>query len=544
MKNLIPFTFVLLFSFSACCQVPRTKNPQKPNIVLIMADDMGYSDIGCYGGEINTPNLDRLAGNGARFSQFYNGARCCPSRASLLTGLYPHQTGIGYMVNNKSDAPGYLGELNDRCVTIPEILKQEGYGTYMSGKWHLTYSVDGSDIHNWPLQKGFDQFYGTIIGAGSYYNPNTLAKNNTLLPEPKDPDFYYTEAIGDNAVTFVKEHTSRQPKDPFFLYMAFTAPHWPLHAPEKEVLKYKGRYDDGWDSIRVRRYKRMKELGIINDNWEQSPRDSRISEWGNEADKDWQKRRMEVYAAQIDIMDRNIGKLIGQLESDQMLDNTLIIFLADNGGCAEELTPGWLNFLSTKVGRKKTRQGKEVQYLNNPSIMPGAEDTYQSCGIPWANVQNTPFRYYKHYMHEGGISTPLIMHWPDGMDKKGEWINAPGQLPDIMATIMDVTSSDYPKTYQNKTIIPQEGYSLFPLINGKPNGRNTLYWEHGNNRAVREGKWKLVATAKGDWELYDMEKDRTEIHNLRDQHPDLAEKLEGMWNTWAWRTHVFPRRNN
>lgn len=379
----------------------RAADP-KPNIVIILADDMGYSDPGCYGSEIRTPNLDALARDGVRFTQFYNTARCCPTRASLLTGLYPHQTGVGHMVDNPKPMPGYTGDLSQNCVTIAEVLRGAGYQTFMSGKWHVTPVTDSK--HNWPMQRGFDRYFGIIHGAANYFNPVTLTRDNERIQA--GDHFYFTDAIADNAIQFIRAGAAAN--KPFFMYAAFTAPHWPLHAKPEDIARYKGRYKDGWDALREQRHKKMIELGIVPSKWPITRRDPSVPSWADVEDKEWQQSRMEVYAAMVDCLDQNIGRMLEALRTTGQDRNTLVIFLADNGGCAEELGPKTAGLHVPD----KTHDGRPVRRGNVPSIAPGAEDTYQSYGVPWANASNTPFRLYKHWVHEGGISTPLIAYWP------------------------------------------------------------------------------------------------------------------------------------
>ena len=308
----------------------------KPNVLLILNDDMGYSDIGCYGGEVETPNLDRLATNGLRFSQFYNTARCSPSRASLLTGLHPHQTGIGILTYD-SGPEGYAGDLHQRCVTIAEALKPAGYRNYLSGKWHVSNNLVAPTA-SWPMQRGFDDFFGTIIGAGSFYDPNTLTRgNDNAEHEAREPGFFYTDAISDQAVAFLDKHEREHPGTPFFEYVAYTAPHWPLHAHDEDIAKYKGRFDEGWDTLREARLERLVRSGILDRQWQLSPRDPTQPPWEDAAHKAWLARCMEVYAAQIDRMDQGIGRILAALEKSGELDNTIVIFLADNGACAEDI---------------------------------------------------------------------------------------------------------------------------------------------------------------------------------------------------------------
>ncbi len=523
---------------------------KRPNIILIMADDMGYSDIGCYGGEIHTPNLDRLAAGGLRFTQFYNTARCCPTRASLITGLYQHQTGVGHMMNDRG-YDGYRGDLNNRCVTIAEVLKQAGYSTYMSGKWHVTRhrGPDGPK-YNWPRQRGFDRFFGTIHGAGSYYDPCSLTRDNTQIP-PDSDDFYYTNAISDNAVKFIREHDSDKP---FFMYVAYTAPHWPMHALPRDIAKYKGRYARGWDALRAERHERMIKIGIVKSEWKITPRDSAVPPWEQAENKQWYQRRMEVYAAMVDCLDQGIRRIVSELRKSGSFENTLIFFLADNGGCAEEygsrgpikpdllkeipLKPMDKNELQPDMQPKVTRDGRPVR--TGEGVMPGPADTYIAYGRPWANASNTPFRLYKHWVHEGGIATPLIAHWPSHINAPGELRHQPGHLIDIMATCIDVADAKYPSRYKGRKITPMEGKSLLPAFDNRPIERQALYWEHEGNRAIRKGRWKLVSKYPGRWELYDIEADRTELNNLADKYPELVRELTAMYNAWAKRSFVRP----
>jgi arylsulfatase len=516
----------------------------RPNILLILNDDMGFSDLGCYGGEMDTPNLNRLAGNGLRFTQFYNTARCSPSRASLLTGLHPHQTGIGVLTYDQGPE-GYAGDLNNRCVTIAEVLKENGYRTYMSGKWHVASELN-TPTDSWPRQRGFDQFYGTIIGAGSYYDPNTLTRGNKNIEDEakQDDSFYYTDAISDQAVQYIKDHAKNNPDTPFFQYVAYTSPHWPLHAFEEDIVKYKGRFGDGWDKLRKQRLKRMVDMGIIDSSWQLSDRDPTQPKWEDAKDKEWRLRCMEVYAAQIDRMDQGIGRIIQSLKDTGQLNNTLIIFLSDNGACAEDIPPDVTEeelVNNLQLARSRTRNGKKVQFGNQPDIIPGPEDTYQSYETAWANLSNTPFRFYKHWVHEGGIATPLIMHWPGGIQDRGALRHTPGQLPDIMTTLLDITETPYPQTYNGHDILPIEGESLLPVMNGDQSNHSPLYWEHEGNAAVRKGKWKLVRDYPGAWELYNMEKDRTELNNLADEYPEKVEDMVEDYELWAERCGVIPR---
>jgi arylsulfatase A-like enzyme len=517
---------------------------KKPNIVLILNDDMGYSDIGCYGGEVETPNLDRLAANGLRFSQFYNTARCSPSRASLLTGLHPHQTDIGVLTYSFGPE-GYAGNLNDQCVTIPEALKTNGYRNYMSGKWHVAGNLT-EPTASWPLQRGFDEFFGTIIGAGSFYDPNTLTRGNENIEHEaqRDKEFFYTDAISDQAAAYIREHAAHHADQPFFQYVAYTAPHWPLHAHEEDIAKYKGRFDAGWDALREERLQRLVDAGILDKAWALTERDPTQPAWTQAEHKEWLLRCMEVYAAQIDRMDQGIGRILAALEQTGQMENTLVIFMADNGACAEDIPEGvpvdeLVNNLM--IARSHTRDGAEVRFGNKPDIMPGPEDTYQSYGTAWANLSNTPFRLYKHWIHEGGISTPLIFHWPQGIVEKGGVRHTPGYLPDIMATVLDISSTAYPQQRDGKPLPALEGTSLMSVFNGDIAERAPMFWEHEGNAAVRIGNWKLVRKYPDPWELYDMAQDRTETRDLAAQYPDRVADMRARYDEWATRCGVIPR---
>ena len=516
---------------------------KRPNIVLILNDDMGYSDIGCYGGEVETPTLDRLAAGGLRFSQFYNTARCSPSRASLLTGLHPHQTGIGILTYD-SGPEGYAGNLNQQCVTIAEVLKTGGYRTYMSGKWHVSSNLK-EPTDSWPLQRGFDAFFGTIIGAGSFYDPNTLTRGNVNAEhEARADGFFYTDAISDQAVRFIRDHHADHPGTPFFEYVAYTAPHWPLHAHDEDIAKYKGRFDAGWDTLREERLERLVKAGVLADHWKLTARDPSQPAWTEAEHKGWLLRCMEVYAAQIDRMDQGIGRIVKELEDSGRLDDTLIIFLADNGACAEDIPEGvTIDELVDKlmIARKHTRSGEPVHFGNDRSRMPGPENTYQSYGTAWANLSNTPFRLYKHWIHEGGISTPLIFHWPAGITERGAIRHSPGYLPDVMATLLDVTGIPYPTQHQGREVLPLEGHSLRAAFERDGDDRPPMFWEHEGNAAVRIGRWKLVRRYPGPWELYDMVADRTELTDLAAQHPERVRDMQARYEAWAERCGVKPR---
>jgi arylsulfatase len=523
----------------------------RPNVVLILNDDMGYSDLGCYGGEIETPNLDRLSAGGLRFSSFYNTARCSPSRASLLTGLHPHQTGIGILTYD-SGPEGYAGNLNHRCVTIPQVLQANGYRTYMSGKWHVSSNLK-TPTDSWPMQRGFDEFFGTIIGAGSFYDPNTLTRGNENVEhEARRPGWFYTDAISDQAVAYIDEHCRDHSGTPFFAYVAYTAPHWPLHAHDDDIARYRGRFDIGWDALREARLERLVASGILKAHWKLTDRDPTQPSW-SEAEQDeqfraWTLRCMEVYAAQVDRMDQGIGRVVQALERNGQLANTLVVFLADNGACAEDIPQDvTVDELVDKlmIARRETRSGEPVHFGNDATRMPGPENTYQSYGVAWANLSNAPFRLYKHWIHEGGISTPLIAHWPAGIDAKqnGTIRHAPGYLPDIMATIVDATGATYPSTFAGHAVDALEGQSLLPVFANDATGedRRPMFWEHEGNAAVRIGKWKLVKRYPRAWELYDMDADRTELHDLAAREPERVRQMAAQYDAWAKRCGVLPR---
>lgn len=496
---------------------------KRPNIVLIMADDMGYSDLGCYGSEIRTPNLDRLASGGIRFSQFYNAARCCPTRASLLTGLYPHQAGVGRMINFEGEGP-YQGYLNDECVTIAEALKSGGYATYMSGKWHV-----GEERPHWPVDRGFDRHYGLISGGMNYFDirkgkrpgvTRQFARDGEEYMPPSE-GFYATDAYTDFAVDCIDQHAD--PEQPFFLYLAYTAPHWPLHALPEDIARYRGKYMEGWPALRKQRYQRLLEMGLIKDDWALSEQDDAAADWDSldEETKHRMDHKMAIYAAQIDRMDQGIGRVMEALKAKGYDDDTLVMFLSDNGASHESGALGQ-NFRPDLDGEL------------------GSVDSYQSYGLSWSNASNTPFRKHKSWVHEGGISTPLIVHWPERITSPGRITPQPGHIIDLMATCCDVAGVDYPEQFQGHPVKPLEGQSLVPIFRGEEREQHDLlFWEHFGNRAVRCGNWKLVEDAKaGRWELYDMEKDRTELHDLSDEKPDLVSELKAKYVAWAERVGV------
>jgi len=523
-----------------------TNNPARPNVVLILADDMGYSDLGCFGSEISTPNLDHLAAQGLRMTQFYTTPRCCPSRAALLTGLYPQEAGIGAMMEDRG-LPGYRGELNRNCLTIAEELRLADYHTAMVGKWHISHIYfDGKKQLNhettepfwdnqdsWPMQRGFEDYFGTIHGVTSYYDPFSLVSGNTPVSEV-DTNFYYTDVLAQHAVTDIN-HLADEGK-PFFLYMAFTAPHWPLQAPEKDIAKYREKYLAGWDVIRSNRYQRQIQLGIIDKKGPLSPRDPRVPPWESATDKEWEANRMATYGAMIEHLDTGVGKILNALKEKNIETNTLVIFFSDNGGCAEVIQPGWYDVPS------RTRDGRRVEVGDNdPSVLAGPDNVWQSYGVPWANVSDTPFLLYKHFTQEGGISSPFIARWPAVIQKGGTLCGQVGHVTDIMATLVDIARAKHPANYEGHSIQPLEGSSLLPIFEGKNRPHpQPIFWEHEGNRAVRLEQWKLVARHRHAWELYDVVEDRTEQHDLAATHPEKLKEMSALYDAWAERCHVVP----
>jgi arylsulfatase A-like enzyme len=512
--------FLLLFVALQLATVTylHADEPKKPNIIVILVDDMGWSDISCYGGEIPTPNLDGLAKNGLRFTQFYNTGRCCPTRASLLTGLYPHQAGVGHMMQNKG-SPGYLGHLNDTCVTMAEVLKPAGYFTAMTGKWHV-----GQEQGVVPWERGFDRslnsptggyFYGSSERAKLYLNGKALSNDEPCLPK----DWYATDLFTQYGVKFIDEALAE--KKPFFLYLAHVAPHFPLQAPAEEIAKFRhGIYTNGWDTLREARYERQKTMGLIDPAWKLSPRAKGVQSWDSLSadEKDRFDHIMAIYAACVWHMDKSVGDLVTALKQRGVLENTLILFLSDNGGNAESGPRGRLD-------------GEH----------PGDPNSTVFCGESWANLQNTPSRLYKHFNHEGGVSTPLIAHWPAGISTKNEFRTQPGHIVDIMATVADFGGATYPKEFNGKIIQPMEGRSLRPAFVNQPIAREAIYFEHEGNAAVRVGDWKLVRQGRtGAWELYDLKADRTELNNLASSQPERVQQLAARWNAWAIRANVVP----
>lgn len=525
----------------------------RPNILLILLDDMGWSDLGCYGGEVRTPNLDALAAEGLRFTQFYNTGRCCPTRASLMTGLYPHQAGVGRMTFDLG-LPGYRGQLQPNTVTIAEVLRAAGYHTAMVGKWHLSLTRESTghlrhlnnqrirdtfaDPATYPVGRGFERHYGVIWGVINYFDPFSLVRNTE--PVRQVPTGYYaTEAFTDQAVEWIDELA--QQEQPFFLYLAHCAPHWPLHALPGDIEHYREAYKVGWQAIREARYRRQVALGLLDPAAAPlSERFAAKTDWDENPDQEWDARAMACHAAMIDRVDQGIGRIIRALKERNQYDDTLILVLSDNGASREEPSEPGFDRVS------ETRDGRPIRYFgrNRPKdAPPGSETTYASLGPHWANAANTPFRLFKATQYEGGIRTPLIVHWPQGLKvKPGSVTKQPGHVIDILATCLDVAEATYPTTFHGQDITPLEGRSLTPIFRGEQRtGHEALFFEHFGARAVRQGNWKLVAPSGGAWELYDFAQDQTETRNVAAPHPDVVHRLAALWDGWAKRAQVLPR---
>lgn len=534
---------------------PAKAAPPRPNIIVILADDMGFSDPGCFGGEINTPNINYLAQNGIRFTNFYNTSRCCPTRASLLTGLYNHQAGIGKMTDAE-DEPGYLGHITTNAVTLAEVLKTAGYHTAMSGKWHVS-NTNGqpdpkeqlawldhhkeypefSPIEQYPTSRGFEKYFGTIWGVVDYFDPFSLVSGTKPITSvPKN--YYHSDAINDTAVTYIKEY-ARQ-KQPFFLYVAENAPHWPLMAKPQDIAKYKDTYKGGWDAIREARYQKMIKLGLID------PKTTKLSErwhsdlkWENNPDKDWDAQAMAVHAAMVDCMDQGIGRIIAALKQTGQLDNTLIVFLSDNGASAESAAgygPGFDR-------PSETRDGRKISYSTKKDNIPGSETVYSSIGERWANVANTPYRLWKAESYEGGLHTPMIAFWPKGITApKGSFSKQVGHVMDFMTTFAELAGAKYPTIYKGHDIPPTPGVSLVPAFKGHAvAGHTELFNEHFQARYVREGDWKMVSTNDHNWHLFNLAEDHSETNDLKAQYPDKVKQMDSLWQNWAHTHYVLPK---
>ncbi|CCH51117.1 sulfatase [Fibrisoma limi BUZ 3] len=558
--------FVLSFPFLALLaglltskhpsDIPATATAPRPNIILIMADDLGFSDLGCYGGEIRTPNLDYLASNGIRYTQFYNTSRCCPTRASLLTGLYNQQAGIGKMTEAE-DAPGYRGHLTENTVTLAEVLKSAGYQTGMTGKWHVSNTIvqkdpadqldwlnhkkdfgDFSPIDQYPTSRGFDRYFGNIWGVVDFFDPFSLVSGTKPVKQvPKN--YYHTDAISDTTVAYIKAFA--RSSAPFFLYVAHTAPHWPLMALPEDIAKYKDTYKSGWDAIRKARYDKMVKLGLID------PAKTKLSArwqgdltWENNPDKEWDARAMAVHAAMVDRMDQGIGRLIKTLRETGQLDNTLIVFLSDNGASPENCAAYGPGFDRPN----QTRDGRPIVYDLKKQVMPGPQTSFASIGQRWANVANTPYQYWKAESYEGGIHTPMIAFWPNGIKaKKGSFSPQVGHVMDFMSTFVELAGATYPTTYKGHAITPSTGLSLTPSFQGKVStGREALFNEHFGARYVRSDDWKLVSSSRDStWRLFNVAADKAETQDVAAQHPEKVQQLATQWRQWATSHQVFPK---
>ena len=515
--------FALVLAMVVTCSLAGA---ERPNIIVIMVDDMGFSDIGPYGSEIPTPHLDALAKNGVKFSQFYNTGRCCPTRATLLTGLYSHQTGIGWMTEDQG-ASGYRGHLNNECVTIAEVLSEAGYFTMMTGKWHVGFNHGVT-----PWGRGFHRSLNLPAG-GLHFSNQTGPKGGTKVflngeevarDDPQfNPPWYGSDLWTEQGIKFMDEAIEKE--QPFFWYLAHVAPHFPCMAPEETIAKYRGRYRKGWDRLREERYARQKEMGLIDGGWELEGRPEQIPAWDSLSTEEQIRYddMMAIYAAMIEEIDKNIGKLMDALAERGELENTLILFLSDNGGNAE-------------AGVQGKYKGEQ----------PGGPHSDVFIGRCWAHLNNTPFRKYKHYNHEGGTASPLLAHWPAGIKQRSEddpWITQPTHLIDIMATCVDLGQAEYPNEFKGQPILPMPGQSLKPLLVGEGDfAERALYWEHEGNAAIRVGDRKLVREGmKGPWELFDLEVDRTEQHDLAPANPEEVETLKSQWRRWARQSNVLPK---
>lgn len=529
MRKLLPVISGLFLGSAMGWTQPEASASSRPNILFILADDMGFSDMGAYGGEIPTPNLDQLATDGVRFTQFYTAGRCCPTRASALTGLYQHEAGVGYMAMDFK-VRSYRGELSRRSVTLAEVLGASGYGTYLSGKWHLTpNNQPKASRDSWPLQRGFDRFYGTIHGSENFFRPTRMVRDNERIPPESypfldDPDYYLTDDTTREAIAQLEEHRETQPDKPFFLYLAYHAPHWPLQAPEELVERFRGKYDEGWDVLRTRRFLRQQELGLADSSWKLSPRPKGVRPWNSLSSQEQENmaHRMEIYAAQVVSMDLNIGKIIDYLKATGQYENTLILFFSDNGANAEG---GELGF-----GRQENLNQAELNSL------------FLTYGQGWANASNTPFRLYKHYVHEGGITSPALLSWPARIRPEVEGMISRDavHIIDIMPTFIDAARTRYPWFREGRRVLDARGISLIPLLEGNSVKREEpLFFEHEGNQAIRDGDWKLVLRVGGSWQLYNLAEDRTELVNRIEEFPDRFLVMRNQWRVWAREVKVL-----
>lgn len=498
----------------------------RPNIVLIMVDDMGWSDLGCYGGEIPTPNVDSLANDGLRFTQFYNNAVCGATRASLLTGLYCQQ------VNHSGRAWNQPKDFS-KCVLIPEVLQASGYHTMMVGKWQ------GRDL---AVKRGFDRFFGPNCQSKiSYFNE--VQGNDFYLDDKRwhfpETGFYMTDAFGEYADQILSEAVTEDA--PFFLYLGYIAPHWPLHAPEEYIAPHRQRYlEKGWDEWRGIRAQRQKDMGLVAADTPLARVGAGVGKWKDDPNKDWQAERMAVYSAQIARIDHGVGRLLKTLEASGKADNTLVLFLSDNGAAPDgglKPSKSGFGFGGTGKGAAFRRDGVRQRGGSGPQNMPGPADTFAGYGVAWATTSNTPFRNAKSTAYEGGIRTPLIVRWPTVIQEGGGITPQAGHVIDIMATCLDVAGVEYPTEFGKRRPLPLEGKSLAPVFQGKERaGHDALFFSVPRNQALRMGRWKIVNASRGAaWELYDMQSDPTETTNLAGQDSERVERMVAAFKTWQER---------
>ncbi|RPD37925.1 arylsulfatase [Chitinophaga barathri] len=538
------------------CEDASSQAAKKPNIILIMADDLGYSDLGCYGGEINTPNLDYLASRGVRFSRFYNTSRCCPTRAALLTGMDNHNAGIGDMTADRHMA-GYRGALGRDVVTIAEVLKDAGYRTAMSGKWHVSNTIEEptpkaqldwlnhktdrpffSPVEQYPVNRGFEKYFGTIWGVIDFFDPFSLVSGTEPVKQVPG-NYYHTDAINDSAAKYIREFSKGG--QPFFIYVAHNAPHWPLQAKPTDIEKYKDTYKAGWDAIRKARYEKLAKSGLIDPaKAALSPRIKNALAWENNPDKEWDAHAMAVHASMVDCMDQGIGRIISTLKETGELNNTLILFLSDNGASPEDCSRYGKGF--DRPG--ETRDGRDIIYPTDKKVMPGPQTTFASIGERWANVANTPYQYAKMESYEGGVRTPMIAFWPEGIKNIGTIAPQVGHVMDFMATFTELSGAVYPVTYKGNKILPMQGQSLVPAFKGKNGeGREYLFNEHMNGRYARSREWKLVSLSRDtSWRLYRIYDDETELNDLAAKYPGVVKDLETRWRQWALENRVLPKQ--
>jgi arylsulfatase A-like enzyme len=511
---------------------------RRPNILLILADDLGFGDLGAMGSEIRTPNIDSIARNGKLFTSMYNSARCCPTRSALLTGLYPHNAGLGHMGSNLGTT-AYQGYLRDDAATIAEALRAGGYRTLMAGKWHVGGDLWATRVASWrpgdpgqptPLQRGFDHFFGMLDGVAHYFSPWYIRDDDQRAEIPQD--FYLTDAITDRAIRMLE--VTAKSDQPFFMYLAHHAPHWPLHALPEDIERYAGTYIDGWEKLRGARYEEMRHRGILQHPWQLSPRDADAGAWSDSPHKRWEAQRMAVYAAQVDRMDQQIGRVLQTLKRLGKYEDTIVLFLSDNGGCAETMREGgWTQFYPDTLA-----DGRKVTLGNRPGLEPGGATTFMTYDLPWANASNTPFRLFKHYVHEGGISTPLLVQWPARIAAGGV-DHTTCHVIDIVPTLLEAAGVAAPKASGDHAVQAPDGESLLPRLLGRRWQRDqALYWEHEGNCAVRADQLKLVRRYGSEWELYDMEKDRTELRNLAKGNRRLVARLSRQYEEWGARVGV------